>query len=659
MSGSETTKGIEYLTQTLESTRFLRVDSPRALNSGNSYLFTAKALGKEWWFSISREQLNDLPAMREYQTTAVELATSLTHRFKNIDPNMFVTKGGRLLRIELEWPPLPLMSPNGGVTSAMGLWADINDVTTSEATRVMVSMTYMQATPGPGNNGFNRPEFLINTVRSKIDRNEIHFYPDRNAIPNTLQSIQFELGPYSPASSDIQKYIANKVWLLAFQAGSGTKESSTWIADPWDARYLGVSIADLKRSAAVLEANNVIRLSEDEEFARVGQVLLAGNGRLPVGNTEKVDETPLGVFATALETYTKKGPLGEGGSGYVILATDEHGQEHAIKYLKPSEVTDRKSRRFRNELRFCMRNTHPSIISISDWGLYKVDDQEVPFYVMPVIPETLNDLLRRNPSPEVLLDAFRQVLDGIETAHAAGIWHRDLKPKNVLYNPETGLAVVTDFGIAHFNEDLLQTQIDTLPRERLANFRYAAPEQRTPGASIDHRADIFALGLILYEMFTGELLQGTQHRKIASIRPDFSYLDPVVERMICQSPSDRYPSIAEVREAMRLPRLPAKTTAQTVDESLASRLEESKMLSPAAFAQYASSGPQGMRADVFVRPSTRGAGWYVYQDSFGELREETEEQASLSFFKTDRRLRTQGFKRMNYSNPSQKIAFEL
>jgi serine/threonine-protein kinase len=82
-----------------------------------------------------------------------------------------------------------------------------------------------------------------------------------------------------------------------------------------------------------------------------------------------------------------------------------------------------------------------------------------------------------------------------------------LKPENLLVSAQNRI-VVADFGIAHFREEHMLTAIETRATERLANYRYSAPKQRTPGATVDERADIFALGYILNEMFTTDVPHG-------------------------------------------------------------------------------------------------------------------------------------------------------
>jgi serine/threonine protein kinase len=106
-----------------------------------------------------------------------------------------------------------------------------------------------------------------------------------------------------------------------------------------------------------------------------------------------------------------------------------------------------------------------------------------------------------------VLPLFSGILDGVEAAHLLRVTHRDLKPENILCD-EKSLPVVADFGIAHFEEDIIATAVKTPAGAKMANLSYSAPEQRMRGAAVDLRADIFALGLILNEMFTRSVPQG-------------------------------------------------------------------------------------------------------------------------------------------------------
>ena len=153
---------------------------------------------------------------------------------------------------------------------------------------------------------------------------------------------------------------------------------------------------------------------------------------------------------------------------------------------------------------------------------------------------------------------FAEYLDGRLTgremqriaAHLLESVHRDLKPENILYDDQGKTLVLADFGIARFKEDALKTAVETDAHERLANFAYAAPEQRLPGMTVDSRADIYALGLILNEMFTGQIPQGAGIRTIGAVAPEFGYLDRLVELMIQQQPENRAQSVRAVKEEL-------------------------------------------------------------------------------------------------------------
>jgi len=149
------------------------------------------------------------------------------------------------------------------------------------------------------------------------------------------------------------------------------------------------------------------------------------------------------------------------------------------------------------------------------------------------------------------LQAFASILDGVEAAHLLKVIHRDLKPENILCSASGSDVVVADFGIAHFSEDDLLTAIETAPDTRLANFMYAAPEQRARGRTVDARADIYALGLILNELFTGEVPHGTDYKSIASVVPQLGYLDSLVSEMLRQASSDRPSSVEAVKSQIR------------------------------------------------------------------------------------------------------------
>jgi serine/threonine protein kinase len=247
------------------------------------------------------------------------------------------------------------------------------------------------------------------------------------------------------------------------------------------------------------------------------------------------------AFETTFGTYVAEEQLGQGGAGIVYGGVDDANNPVAIKVL--NATTKDKRRRFKNEIAFLWRNKHKNIVSVIDHGL----SQQGPFYIMPRYSGSLRGVLEQKLSPDDSLSLFGKILDGVEAAHLLGAFHRDLKSENILVDLASKTPAVADFGIAGFTDDLLITLVKTDDRQRLANFAYASPEQRTPGGNIDRRADIYALGLMLNEIFTRHVPHGTDYRTIKSVALDFAFLDPIVAKMIKQDANERYPSIDQVK----------------------------------------------------------------------------------------------------------------
>jgi serine/threonine protein kinase len=255
----------------------------------------------------------------------------------------------------------------------------------------------------------------------------------------------------------------------------------------------------------------------------------------------------LPTFKSAYDEYVALEIRGEGGSGRVYRALTGGGTDVAIKVLHPHNVTSERRRRFKNETLFCIKNSHANILTVSDYGVVDIDGIDCPFYVMPFYGQTLRTIMNEGVNQQSALKYFAQILNGVEAAHLRNVWHRDLKPENILFDDSNNRLIVADFGVARFVKDDLLTAVETKPGTRLANFQYAAPEQRARNSTVDHRADIFALGLILNEFFTREVIFGTSYRTIGSVAPNLSYLDGLVEKMICQAPNDRLQSIDAIQ----------------------------------------------------------------------------------------------------------------
>jgi len=283
---------------------------------------------------------------------------------------------------------------------------------------------------------------------------------------------------------------------------------------------------------------------------------------------------------TVFGTYHLDELIGEGGCGRVYGGRGLDDSPIAVKVLNPGAPMD-KRRRFKNELAFLIANRHPNIVTALDHGIAQSGEAKGPFYVMPRHHSSLRPLMVAGIKPSKALVYFGQILDGIEAAHLKGVVHRDLKPENILYDQKSDAVAVGDFGAARFVEDLLVTTVVTGPAQRLANFQYAAPEQRTPGAAVGQTADIWALGMILNEMFTGTPPHGNAYKTISQVVPEFGFLDSIVSQAIRQSPEERQASVEQVKTQIMKVQFDAVTqqrldkaknevvTAGTIDDELA------------------------------------------------------------------------------------------
>src|SRR5580658_2681011 len=189
--------------------------------------------------------------------------------------------------------------------------------------------------------------------------------------------------------------------------------------------------------------------------------------------------------------------LGKGGMGEVYRADDlTLGQPVALKFL-PEEASRDEGllERFRNEVRIARRVSHPNVCRVYDVG--EVDGYS--FFTMEYVDgEDLASLLRRigRLPQDKALDIARQLCAGLAAAHAKGVLHRDLKPANIMLDGR-GQVVITDFGLAGVADDIRGNEI------RSGTPAYMAPEQLA-GKEVSTRSDIYALGLVLYEVFTGK-----------------------------------------------------------------------------------------------------------------------------------------------------------
>jgi eukaryotic-like serine/threonine-protein kinase len=281
---------------------------------------------------------------------------------------------------------------------------------------------------------------------------------------------------------------------------------------------------------------------------------------------------PQHTAGEALGHYRIVGKIGAGGMGEVYRARDEHlARDVAIKVLPPGTLTDESARKhFHQEALILSQLNHPNVATIYDFDT----EQGVDFLVMEYIPGiTLSEKVAAGPMPEKeVLHLGVQIAEGLAAAHEHGVVHRDLKPGNLRVTGDGRLKIL-DFGLAKLwrpftasaaTESLSETHTIA------GTLLYMAPEQLL-GGKIDTRTDIYAAGLVLYEMATGQHpFAGVEHSQlIGAILQRFPVpltalnrklsveLQRIIEKCLEKEPDHRYQSVREMAVDLRRLAMPS------------------------------------------------------------------------------------------------------
>jgi serine/threonine protein kinase len=260
--------------------------------------------------------------------------------------------------------------------------------------------------------------------------------------------------------------------------------------------------------------------------------------------------------------YAVEGRIGSGSMGEVYRATDTRlGRTVALKVLSGELLGDpRAGRRMRREARAASRLSHPAIATIYDVG----EHEGRPFIAMALYEgETLASLISRGPLPVTLAVSIGvELAAALATAHRAGIVHRDVKPANVMVTATSSVKLV-DFGLAKV--EARDTTALTRHGSILGTVAYMAPEQLT-GEVVDHRADLWSLGVLLYEALSGHLPfsgSGMAHRILADDPRPFRRdgvprrLSRLIHALLEKSPHRRPRDAEEVERRLRAIQRPA------------------------------------------------------------------------------------------------------
>lgn len=301
------------------------------------------------------------------------------------------------------------------------------------------------------------------------------------------------------------------------------------------------------------------------------------------------DLLPLGTVVNG--RYRIERVLGAGGMATVYLARHiEIGARLAIKVLHRSlaEIPSA-AEHFLNEARGVSRIQHPHVVAVSDYG--KLDDG-VPYMVMEYLNgEDLESIVtREGPLPWSRVRTIgRQICEALGAAHLQGVVHRDVKPQNCLRQEHAQFGdfiKVLDFGIAQVGEDaqLSSSRWARTPRSIVGTPEYMAPEVGA-GGEVDHRADVYSLGVMLFSLLTGRLPfesrdaweQIEHHQTVeppvpSSVAPPEIHIDPRVDALVLRAlekkPAARFPSMASFAEAIdAIPPQPIAVTLSTAQLS--------------------------------------------------------------------------------------------
>lgn len=343
------------------------------------------------------------------------------------------------------------------------------------------------------------------------------------------------------------------------------------------------------------------------------------------------------LIGTTLGQYEIKQKVGQGGMSHVYKAYQPALDRFvAVKVLSPALAEQPGfTARFQREARLVARLNHPNILPVHDFGVQDGYNYLVMRYVEN--STTLGDLIQQDISLDHLIDYLLQVADALNYAHSHDIIHRDVKPSNVLIDNQW--ALLSDFGLVKMaagTSELTGTGMS------IGTPAYMSPEQAT-GKAVDHRTDIYALGIILYKILTGTIPHDADTPLATLIKrstepvPPLRLVKPKVPksleqvtlRTLSMQPEARYPSVADfataLKQAQQDPNYEERTIVDVIEPTLPSGIEIPPSPAPAA----PQPGPKlglifgGLAAAALVVGALALAAYMFMSGGDGDLRQNT------------------------------------